>query len=152
MTTPPTESIAHEESSPLDPGTHLRLSVLLYVVVNLAYGLPIALWPDLIWGTIAGGEASEVEVLSGMRWAGAILVAWAVGGLLVLSRPEGRQTMVSTFALQYSLGTAALVVSALADDFDWAETWFVLTAIIAVGASGLYLWYGRWAGREVLNA
>ncbi|MDH3730030.1 MAG: hypothetical protein OES13_02720 [Acidimicrobiia bacterium] len=152
MTTPPIEPEAHAEASPLDPGTHLRLSVLLSVIVNLAYGLPIALWPDLIWGTLAGGTSSDVELLSSMRWGGAVLVAWAIGGVLVLSRPKGRQTMVTTFALQFSLATAALIVSALADEFAWAETWFVLAAIIVVGASALYLWYGRWAGRQVLNA
>ena len=60
--------------------------------------------------------------------------------------------MVTTFALQYSLAAAALVVSALADEFAWADTWFVITTIVAVAAGALYLWYGRWAGREVLTA
>ncbi len=153
MTTPPIEPTSKAaEASPLEPGTHLRLSVLLSIVVNLAYGLPIALWPDLIWGTLAGARSSEVELLSGMRWSGAILIGWAIGGVLVLSRPKGRQTMVTTFALQFSLAAVALVVSALADEFVWADTWFVLVAIVGVGASALYLWYGRWAGREVLNA
>lgn len=140
------------EPTPLEPGTHLRLSVLAYIALNLAYGLPAALWPDLLWGTLGGGDDATVEVLRGMRWAGAILVAWAIGGLLVLTRPKGRQTMVTTFALQTSLAATALVVSALADEFRWAKTWFVLLAIIAVGATALYLWYGRWAARDVLTA
>ena len=153
MTTTPPEGLAPEpESTPLEPGTHLRLSVLIYVGVSLAYGLPILLWPDLIWETLAGAEGGVLEGLVATRWAGAILVAWAVGGLLVLSRPKGRQTMVTTFALQFSLAAAALVVSALADEFAFAKTWFVLAAILGVGSAALYLWYGRWAGREVLNA
>lgn len=153
MTTPPIDPTPQAaEPSPLEPGTHLRLSVLLSVVINLAYGLPVALWPDLIWGTLAGGTSAEVELLSGMRWSGAILIAWAIGGFLVLSRPKGRQTMVTTFALQFSLAAVALAFSALTDEFVWADTWFVLVSIVGVGASALYLWYGRWAGREVLNA
>jgi hypothetical protein len=142
---------ATPQREPLDPGTHLRLSVLAYVAVNLAYGLPIMLWPDLVWGTLAGANDVELELLAGFRWSGAILVAWAVGGLLVLSRPEGRQTMVTTFALQYTLAAAALVLSAVADEFFWAETWFVLLSIAAITAVGGYLWYGRWAGRRALN-
>jgi len=136
---------------PLQPGTHLRLSVLIYVGINVVYGLPIALWPDLIWDTVAGGDSAELVGLMSARWAGAILLAWAVGGLLVLTRPQGRQTMVTTFALQTSFATVALIVSALADEFVWADTWFVLFAIVAIGAESLYLWYGRWAGREVLS-
>jgi hypothetical protein len=151
MTTPPPDTTPRE-SVPLEPGTHFRLSVLLYVAVSLAFGLPIALWPDLIWGTLAGGSDSVLEVMTGMRWAGAILIAWAIGGMLVLTRPKGRQTMVTTFALQFSLATAALILSALADEFVWAETWFVLFSIVSVAASALYLWYGRWVGREILNA
>lgn len=151
MTTPPPEAAARE-SVPLEPGTHFRLSVLLYIAVSFAFGLPIALWPDLIWGTLAGASDPVLEVMTGMRWAGAILIAWAVGGLLVLARPKGRQTMVTTFALQFSLAAAALVISALADEFTWAETWFVLFSIIAVGGAALYLWYGRWVGRDMLNA
>jgi drug/metabolite transporter (DMT)-like permease len=110
------------------------------------------LWPDLIWERFAGASDSVLEVLEGMRWAGAVLVAWAVGGMLVLSRPEGRQTMVTTFALQYTLAAAALMVSAVADEFFWAESWFVVLAIVVVGAVAAYLWYGRWAGRRVLTA
>jgi hypothetical protein len=151
MTTPPPEATPRE-SVPLEPGTHFRLSVLLYVAVSLLFGLPTALWPGLIWGTLAGASDSVLAVMDGMRWAGAILIAWAAGGLLVLARPKGRQTMVTTFALQFSLATVALVFSALTDEFTWAETWFVVFSIVAVGGSGLYLWYGRWVGREILNA
>ena len=151
MTTPNPET-APRESVPLEPGTHFRLSVLLYVAVSLLFGLPTALWPGLIWGTLAGATDSVLEVMNGMRWAGAILIAWAAGGLLVLARPKGRQTMVTTFALQFSLAAAALVFSALTDEFAWAETWFVLFSIIAVGGGALYLWYGRWVGRDSLNA
>lgn len=152
MTTPPAQPPDQQQPrEPLEPGTHLRLSVLAYVAINIAYGLPIALWPDLVWKTLAGVDGDQLEALRGMRWAGAILIAWAIGGLLVLTRPRGRQTMVTTFALQFSLAAVALVVSALADEFAFADTWFVLAAIAVVGAGGIYLWYGRWAGRAVLS-
>ena len=153
MTTPSEPVVPDQPAKePLEPGTHLRLSVLAYVVLNVAYGLPIALWPDLIWKNIAGAEGLQLEALRSVRWAGAILLAWAIGGLLTLARPEGRQTMVTTFALQFSFATAALVVSALADEFAFVRTWFVLLAIAAIGLAAGYLWYGRWAGRRVLTA
>lgn len=152
MTTP-TEPAAPSQppKEPLEPGTHLRLSVALYIGINLIYGLPIAIWPDLIWKTIADIDGKHLEALRSTRWAGAILVAWAIGGLLTLARPEGRTTMVTTFALQYSLAAVALVVSSLSDEFKFAPTWFVLVSIIGVGLTALYLWYGRWAGRKVLK-
>ncbi|MDH3425357.1 MAG: DUF4345 family protein [Acidimicrobiia bacterium] len=153
MTTPTEPAVPSQPpKEPLEAGTHLRLSIFAYVAINLAYGLPIALWPDLIWKTIAGTEGEHLEALRSVRWAGALLVAWAIGGLLTLTRPEGRQTMVTTFALQYSFAAVALVVSSVSDEFEFAPTWFVLVAIVAVGLTALYLWYGRWAGRRLLNA
>jgi len=152
MTTPAESPAPQPAKEPLEPGTHLRLSIFAYVAINLAYGLPIALWPALVWKTIGGNEGEQLAALKSFRWAGAILVAWAIGGVLTLTRPEGRQTMVTTFALQFTFAAAALVVSALADEFAFMPTWFVLLAIVAVGLNAMYLWYGRWAGRRVLNA
>lgn len=137
---------------PLEPGTHLRLSVLTYIAVNTAYGLPIFLWPDLIWGTIGGADDAAVEVLSSVRWGGAILLAWAIGGLLVLARPQGRQTMITTFAIQYTMATVAILISMVAGEFDYADAWFPVASVIVVAVAGAYIWYGRWAGRHVLNA
>ena len=139
-------------SEPLQPGTHLRLAVLAYVAINLLYGLPGAIWPDLIWGTIGGVDSPELEVLAAMRWGGAILVAWAIGGFLVLGRPKGRQTMVTTFALQYTLAAVALATSLFAGEFDFADTWFSVASVLVVAAGAAYLWYARWTGREVLTA
>lgn len=136
---------------PLEPGTHLRLSVLLYVGVNLVYGIPMALGPSLLWGDIAGADGRELDALVSNRWVGAALIAWGAGGLLVLLRPGGRQTMVTTFALQFTLAAAFLVISALADEFAFVDTWFVLLAIVVVGFGGAYLWYARWRGRAVLT-
>ena len=139
-------------SDPLQPGTHLRLAVLAYVVVNIGYGLPIALWPDLIWDTIAGADSGAAEILRSTRWAGAALVAWGIGGMLVLARPKGRQTMVTTFALQESLAAVAIAVSLFGSEFDFADAWFPVLSLIVVAAGAAYLWYARWAGREVLTA
>lgn len=152
MTDPTRPSQPEPVREPLEPGTHLRLSVLYYIVINAAYGVGLALVPTVLWGTIGGADGAELDALASTRWAGAILLAWAIGGFLVLTRPAGRQTMVTTFALQYTLACLALAVSAVSDEFVFVDTWFVLVAIVATGFGAGYLWYGRFRGRAVLTA
>ncbi len=129
------------------------MALLTYIAINLAYGVPLLLAPDFLWGTIAGASGQAEAALATTRWGGAILVAWAVGAFLLMAVPRGQRTFVTTLALQYSLAAAAIALSAVAGEFDDAgiRAWFPWASVVVVGAGSLYLWYARLKARDLLN-
>lgn len=144
---------AAEARKPRTPRGTLNLALIAYIAVNLAYGVPLLIAPDFIWGTIAGASGEAEAALSTTRWGGAILVAWAVGAFLLMAVPRGQRTFLTTLALQYSLAAAAIAVSALAGEFDDAgiRTWFPWLSVTVIGAGALYLWFARLKARDLLN-
>ncbi len=141
------------QRTPRSPRGTLNLALITYIAVNLAYGIPLLLAPDFLWGTIAGADASAEAALATTRWAGGVFVAWAVGAFLLMAVPRGQRTFLTTLALQYSLAAAAIVLSILFGEFDDAgiRPWFPWVSAVIVGLAGLYLWLARLKARDLLN-
>lgn len=135
---------------PRDPRSMLRLAVLVYIVENLGYGIPMLIWPDLLWGTVAGAEGAALDALTSNRWAGGVLTAVGIGGIMVFTHLRGQRTFVTTMALQLTIAGAAIVVSNIAGEFDIVDAWFRWLSAIVVVLGAIYMWVARWRAREIL--
>jgi len=133
-----------------DPADTLRMALVTYVFVNLLVGVPILLVPVGFFETI-GVPSIVARDFAGLRWVGAILVAWGVSGLLVMARPYGRAYFVTVGSLQMTFAAAALVFSWQAGE-GIGDLWFQASAAIVYAATALYLWWARLRARSVLAA
>ncbi len=148
---PRQESEPKPPKEPRSPGAVVRTALLIYIVVNVAYGLPMLLWPDLIWGTIGGADGLRLEALESMRWAGGVLLGLAIGAFFAFTRPAGQWTLMMGIGAHTSLAAVGIWLSLLAG--EWTPTidlWFVWLAAIVVPIESLYIWYARFKGRELL--
>ncbi len=127
----------------------LRWAMLWYIAVNLALGIPLMLFPVEFLGLI-GLDDATATALGGLRWVGAMLVAWAVAGLLILARPGGRAYFVTAGALQMTFGAGALLYSSITEE-QLASLWFhTLLTVVFVGTA-IYLWVARLSAKAVLS-
>ncbi|MBT8208654.1 MAG: hypothetical protein HKN07_06970 [Acidimicrobiia bacterium] len=144
---------AHSDAvhEPRSAPATLRLAVLAYSVVNVGYGLPMLVWPTLLWGTIAGASGAARDGLVSVRWAGAVLVAHGIGAILVFLRPKGQRTYVTAMTLQVTLAAIAIGASIVLGELDVLAVWFRFVSLIVVGLTAIYLWIARWRARELLG-
>ena len=146
-------STAPVPKEPRTPRAVLNTGLMVYIAVNLAYGLPMLLWPKLLWETIGGADTDAAgAALLTTRWAGGVLVGLAMGAIFVLMRPTGQRTFVTTIAIHTALAAAAILVSAANGEWDDAgvEEWFYWLSGIVVASESAYLWYARFKARAVL--
>jgi hypothetical protein len=134
---------------PRDPSQTLMSALVVYIFINLALALPLVIFPGAYFDAV-GLDPIVADQLDGLRWVGAVILAWAITGILVLARPEGRAVFVTAGAFQLTLGALAFLYSWSIGEYEWA-TWYqmVVTAVLAVGA--VYLWWARLRGRRVFK-
>ena len=133
-----------------DPASTLTSSMVVYIFVNLLFGIPLAAAPRAFFDLV-GFEDIVAAELGGFRWVGASLLAWGISGILVLARPEGRAIFVTAGALQLTLTALALLYSWSVDEYGW-DTWFQAVATLVFLGGAAYLGFARLAGRKVLRA
>ena len=135
---------------PRDPAGTLRLALAVYVAVDLALGIPLAIAP-VGFLELIGVEDVVAAELGGLRWVGASLVAWGIGGVLVYARPVGRAYFVTVGALQLSLASIAMLYSTWTGD-SLGSGWFQGLAILVFVLSAAFLSWARLRARGVLSA
>lgn len=131
-----------------DPVSTLNVGMLVYIGVNTLIGVPLTLAPAGLYEFV--GVASEVaSELNGLRWLGAMMLAWAISAILILARPVGRGFFVTAGSLQLTLGAAAFVYSwSLGEQLG--DTWFQIVMTIILVGSAAVLWWARLKARNVL--
>jgi hypothetical protein len=132
-----------------DPAATLGIAMVVYIFVNLVFALPLVILPATFFDAI-GLDPDAAELLGGLRWFGAVLLAWAISGILVLARPGGRAIFVTTGALQLSLAALAFLYSWSLDEYEWS-TWYHAVATVILVAGALVMWWARLAGRKALR-
>ena len=132
-----------------DPASTLTSAMLVYIFVTMLLALPLVIVPGAFFDVI-GLEDSVAEQLNGLRWVGAVLLAWAVSGILVLARPEGRAIFVTAGALQMTFAALSLLYSWSVSEYEWS-TWYQVIITVVVLAAAVFLWWARLAGRRVLS-
>ena len=80
---------------PRTPAETLTSAMVVYITVNLLWALPLLVFPETFFDLILHDPPVSGQ-FDGLRWFGAVLLAWAVSGILVLARPEGRAIFVTT--------------------------------------------------------
>ena len=122
--------------------------MLVYIGVNALIGVPLTLAPAGVYEFI--GEGQELAArLDGMRWLGAMMLAWAISAVLILARPVGRGFFVTAGSLQLTFGAAAFLYSwSLGEQLG--DTWFQIVMTIILVSSAAVLWWARLKARNVL--
>jgi hypothetical protein len=143
------ESPVPAARKPRDPAATLTAAMVAYIFVNLAFALPLVIFPTTYFRLI-GLERTVANQLGGLRWVGAVLLAWAVTAIVVLARPEGRGVFVTAGAFQLTFAALAFMYSWSIHEYEW-DVWYQAVATGLLVAGAVYLWWARMSGRRVLK-
>jgi uncharacterized membrane protein HdeD (DUF308 family) len=123
----------------------LKVVLVIYAVISLVYGLGFLFVPGVLVNMGGGNPMDFYE----LRWSGGVIIALAIGALLVLRNPAKQGALVTTLALASSLAGLAKLYSVLAHEYSGA-TWFVtLPAVILLIVSAL-LWWSQQRAKKIL--
>lgn len=145
----PTEPRPSKPKAKRDPASTLTTAMLVYIFVTMLLALPLVIVPGAYFDVI-GMDGSVADQLNGLRWVGAVLLAWSVSGILVLARPEGRAIFVTAGALQMTFAALSLLYSWSVSEYAWSTWYHALVTVVVIGAS-VFLWWARMTGRRVLS-
>ncbi len=132
-----------------DPARSLKTAMLAYIAVNTIVGLPLLVFPISFLDAV-GFDRIVADQLGGIRWVGAVLVAWAVGSSLVIAQPEGRATLVTTGALQMTFAAFTFLWT-LSTGEKWGSSAFHLGLLGLFSATALLMWAARFRARKVFK-
>ena len=138
-----------EAKKPRDPATTLTTALVVYIFINLALALPLVIFP-VAYFEVIGLEDAVAGDLGGLRWVGAVLLAWSITGIAVMARPEGRGVFVTAGATQLTLGAVGFLYSWSIDEYQWS-TWYQALCSVVLTGGAVYLWWARLSGRKVLR-
>lgn len=134
---------------PREPATTLTTAFVVYIFINLALALPLVIFP-VAYFEIIGLEDLVADSLGGLRWVGAVLLAWSITGIAVMARPEGRGVFVTAGASQLTLGALAFLYSWSIGEYKWS-TWYQALCSVVLTVGAVYLWWARLSGRKLLR-
>ena len=135
--------------APRDPAATLTAAMVVYIFVNLAFALPLVIFPAAYFDLI-GLPGSGAYQLGGLRWVGAVLLAWSITAIQVLARPGGKAVFVTTGAVQLTFGAVAFLYSWSVREYGW-DLWYQILASVTWTGGAVYLWWARMSGRKVLR-
>ena len=123
----------------------LKITLLIYAVVCLIYGLGYFIVPDSLV-ELSGGE----PVFHGwLRWSGGVIIAFGIGAILTYLKPKGQGIFVTTIAIGALLAGVAMLWALISIE-EGANVWFTaLPAIVLLALSGL-LWWSRQKAKNIL--
>ena len=134
---------------PRDPASTLTSAMVVYIFVNLAFALPLVIFPAAYFDVI-GMDKTAADQMAGLRWVGAVLLAWAITAIQVMARPGGKAVFVTTGAIQLTFGAFAFLYSWSIHEFEWS-LWYHALATLVWALGAVYLWWARMSGRRLLK-
>jgi hypothetical protein len=146
---PGDEGVAPSSRQSRDPASTLTTAMLVYIFVNLAFALPLVVLP-VTYFDIIGLDDTVADELGGLRWVGAMLLAWSIAAIQVMARPGGKSVFVTAGAAQLSMGAIAFLYSWSIREFGW-DLWYQVLASIVLTAAAVYMWWARMTARKVLK-
>jgi len=123
----------------------LKLALMIAAIVSLVYGLAYLLIPSSL---VKLSGSNPVEA-SWMRWSGGVIIAWAIGTLMVYSKPEKQKIFVTYLALAHLLSGLALLYSWIMQEYSGA-TWFIAIPTLLLLILAVLLFWGRNQAKEIL--
>ena len=143
----PVEPVA--DKRPRDPAATLTSAMVVYVFINLALALPLVIFP-VSYFKVIGLDDAIADQLGGLRWVGAVLLAWSITAIAVMARPEGRGVFVTAGAAQLTAGSLGFLYSLSLDEYHWSA-WYQWLAAAVLTAGAVYLWWARLSARKVFR-
>ena len=140
-----------------DPVATLNLAMVVYIFVTMLFALPLVIAPTGFLSGIGldmdviGRDETVAELLGGLRWVGAVLLAWAISGILVLARPSGKAIFVTAGSLQMTFAALAFLYSWSISEYTW-DSWYHAVATAILIAATLVMWWARLAGRKAFRS
>ncbi len=139
-----------QSKKPRDPATTLTTAFVVYIFINLALALPLVIFP-VAYFEVIGLDDVVADNLGGLRWVGAVLLAWSITAIAVMARPEGRGVFVTAGAAQLTLGALGFLYSGSIDEYGWG-TWYQALCSVVLTVGAVYLWWARLSGRKLLRS
>ncbi|MCK4838859.1 MAG: hypothetical protein KAS94_08640 [Desulfobulbaceae bacterium] len=123
----------------------LKITLLIYAVVCLIYGLGYLIVPDSLV-ELSGGA----PVFHGwLRWSGGVIIALGIGAILTYLKPKGQGIFVTTIAIGTLLAGLAMIWTWINIE-EGANVWFTaVPTIVLLALSGL-LWWSRQTAKDIL--
>ena len=128
-----------------DEAKVLKFALLIAAIFSLVYGLGFLLMPSILV-KLSGGNLVEAGWL---RWPGGVIIAWAIGTLMVYSKPEKQNIFVTSLALAYLLSGLGLLYSWITKEYSGA-TWFVAVPSCLLLILSALLYWGRSQAKGIL--
>ncbi len=123
----------------------LKFTLMIAAIVSLVYGLGYLLIPGRL-ASLSGGNPVEFGWL---RWSGGVIIAWAIGTLMVYGKPEKQNIFVTSLALAHLLSGLGLLYSWIMQEFSGA-TWFIAIPTCLLLVLSALLFWGRVQAKGIL--
>ena len=123
----------------------LKFSLMIAAIVSLVYGLGYFLIPSALV-KLSGGNLVEAGWL---RWSGGVIIALAIGTLLVYDKPEKQKIFVTSIALAHLLSGLGLLYSWIMQEYSGA-TWFIAIPTCLILILSALLFWGRNKAKGIL--
>jgi len=134
---------------PRDPAMTLTTALVVYIFINLILALPLVIFP-VTYFKVIGLPDSVADQLGGLRWVGAVLLAWSMTAIAVMARPSGRGVFVTAGATQLTIGSLGFLYSLSLDEYHW-DAWYQWLCAIVLTLGAIYMWWARLSGRKLLR-
>ena len=123
----------------------LKFALMIAAIVSLVYGLCYLFIPSTLV-KLSGGNLVEA---SWLRWSGGVIIAWAIGTLMVYSKPEKQNIFVTSIALAHLLSGLGLLYSWIMQEYSGA-TWFIAIPTCLLLILSALLFWGRGKAKGIL--
>ncbi len=123
----------------------LKFALMIAAIVSLVYGLCYLLIPSTLV-KLSGGNLVEA---SWLRWSGGVIIAWAIGALMVYSKPEKQNIFVTYLAFAHLLSGLGLLYSWIMQEYSGA-TWFIAIPTCLILILSALLFWGRNKAKGIL--
>jgi len=123
----------------------LKFALMIAAIVSLVYGLGFLFIPGTLV-KLSGGNLVEGGWL---RWPGGVIIAWAIGSLIVYGKPEKQNIFVTYLALAHLLSGLGLLYSWIMQEYSGA-TWFVVIPTCILLILSALLFWGRNQAKGIL--
>ncbi len=134
---------------PRDPATTLTTALVVYIFINLFLALPLVIFP-VTYFKVIGLDDPIADQMGGLRWVGAVVLAWSITAIAVMARPVGRGVFVTAGATQLTLGALAFFYSLSLREYHWS-TWYQWLCALLLTSGAIYMWWARLSGRKLLR-
>jgi len=123
----------------------LRVALIIYVLVSLAYGIGYVFFTECLVEL-----SGEDPISSGwLRWAGGVLISLGIGAILVILNPMKQGIFVLTLAIGSLFSGLALLYTWIFEAVS--NTWFAAVPALLILFVSILLCWSYFQAKEILR-